>query len=210
MGEKPIQSMEISQYSIASHRCHFTNKVERGGNVWIVHTHKLHLFRLFSQTCMRVCVHDSYLVCITISSTLDVLSRRCCSKNSTVIFDFRRGEKIFLLFFLFSPIRRRGGARREYRDGRMKGKRNRSTPSCNIVRRSPRWDTPCMAQFWVLCLLFRFILSSNNVLMEPFNPRIFVSWKICIQSLRGVEFDIRYILRKSDPIIQLFACICVF
>lgn len=47
---------------------------------------------------------------------LDVLPRRCCSKNSTVIFDFRRGEKIFLLFFLFSPIRRRGGARREYRD----------------------------------------------------------------------------------------------
>lgn len=138
MGEKPIQSMEISQYSIASHRCHFTNKVERGGNVWIVHTHKLHLFRLFSQTCVCVCVHDSYLVCITISSTLDVLPRRCCSKNSTVIFDFRRGEKIFLLFFLFSPIRRRGGARREYRDGRMKGKRNRSTPSCNIVRRSPR------------------------------------------------------------------------
>lgn len=74
MGEKPIQSMEISQYSIASHRCHFTNKVERGGNVWIVHTHKLHLFRLFSQTCMRVCVHDSYLVCITISSTLDSTS----------------------------------------------------------------------------------------------------------------------------------------
>lgn len=56
MGEKPIQSMEISQYSIASHRCHFTNKVERGGNVWIVHTHKLHLFRLFSQTCVCVCV----------------------------------------------------------------------------------------------------------------------------------------------------------
>lgn len=32
---------------------------------------------------------------------LDVLPRRCCSKNSTVIFDFRRSEKIFLLFFLF-------------------------------------------------------------------------------------------------------------
>lgn len=168
---------------------------------------------VFPDLCVCVCVCARLLLSLHHDfeyAWLDVLPRRCCSKNSTVIFDFRRGEKIFLLFFLFSPIRRRGGARREYRDGRMKGKKNRSTPSCNIVRRSPRWDTPCMAQFWVLCLLFRFILSSNNVLMEPFNPRIFVSWKICIQSLRGVEFDIRYILRKSDPIIQLFACICVF
>lgn len=79
MGEKPIQSMEISQYSIAGHRCHFTNKVERGGNAY--------MNRAYTQTppfpvvvfpdlrvYACVCVHVSYLACITISSTLDSTS----------------------------------------------------------------------------------------------------------------------------------------
>lgn len=97
--------MEISQYSIAGHRCHFTNKVERGGNAY--------MNRAYTQTPpFPVVVFPDLRVCVCVCARLllslhhdfeyawlDVLPRRCCSKNSTVIFSISAEARFFFFFF---------------------------------------------------------------------------------------------------------------
>lgn len=182
MGEKPIQSMEISQYSIAGHRYHFTNKVERGGNAY--------MNRAYTQTppfpvvvfpdlrayaCVCVCTSLTQLASrFRVRLTRRPPSTVLLEKQHGNFFDFRRGE--ISLFFFFPSIRRRDDARREYR--RIKGKRSRAT-SIESTSSEMRY----LLHGAISSFMFRFILSSNNVLMNPprpFNPRIFLSWKICI------------------------------
>lgn len=152
--------------------------------------------------CVRVCVYARLLLSLHHDfeyAWLDVLPRRCCSKNSTVIFDFRRGEKIFYFFSTDSSSRwctTWTSRRTDERKREVVQHRSRS------IRRSPAWHN---FEFYATCWD-----SSNNVLMDPrksFNPLIFVSWKICkvwedtVQTRKSISpFDVFY-GKQSDNII---------
>lgn len=206
-GKSRYKAWKISQYSIlpaidVTLRTRSNVEATCGS---CIHTNSTFSGCFPGSVCVCVCVYARLLLSLHHDfeyAWLDVLPRRCCSKNSTVIFDFRRGEKIFYFFSTDSSSRwctTWTSRRTDERKREVVQHRSRS------IRRSPAWHN---FEFYATCSD-----SSNNVLMDPrksFNPLIFVSWKICkvwedtVQTRKSISpFDVFYGKRSDNIIVRV-------
>lgn len=125
--------------------------------------------------CVCVCVCARLLLSLHHDfeyAWLDVLPRRCCSKNSTIIFSIS-AEARFLFSFFFHRF-----VVAMMHDVNIDGWKEREVVQHRSNPRPPRWDTSCMAQFRVLCSDSS---SRRTTCWWILRDRlIFLSWKICI------------------------------